>query len=61
MPLINCKVNLELTWSKNCVTTNSTGEGKFQIRETKLYVLIKDLDFHYVILIFLINMLGLFL
>ena len=31
MPLINCEVNLELTWSKDCVITNSTGAGKFQI------------------------------
>ena len=38
MPLINYEVNLELTWSKDCVITNSTGEGKFQITETKLYV-----------------------
>ena len=37
MPLINCKVNLILTWSKDCVITNSTGEGKFAITETKLY------------------------
>ena len=29
MPLINCEVELILTWSKNCVITNSTGEGKF--------------------------------
>ena len=38
MPLINCEINLILTWSKNCVITNSTGEGKFAITETKLYV-----------------------
>ena len=38
MPLINCEVNLILTWSKDCVITNSTGEGKFEITETKLYV-----------------------
>ena len=38
MSLINCEVNLELTWSKDCVITNSTGEGKFQITETRLYV-----------------------
>ena len=31
MPLINCEVNLLLTWAKDCVITNSTGE-------TKLYV-----------------------
>ena len=38
MPLINCEVNPILTWSKDCVITNSTGEGKFAITETKLYV-----------------------
>ena len=38
MPLINCGVNLILTWSKDCVITNSTSEGKFAITETKLYV-----------------------
>ena len=38
MPLINCEVNLELTWPKDCLITNCTGEGKFQITETKLYV-----------------------
>ena len=38
MPLINCEVNLILTWSTNCVITNSTGAGTFEIRDTKLYV-----------------------
>ena len=38
MPLINWEVNLELGWSKDCVITNSTGERKFQITQTKLYV-----------------------
>ena len=38
MPLINCEFNLILTWSKDFVITNSTGEGKFAIIETKLYV-----------------------
>ena len=38
MPLINCEVNLILTWSKDCVITNSTGEEKFAITEAKLYV-----------------------
>ena len=38
MPLINCEVELMLTLSKDCVITNSTGAGKFQITETKLYV-----------------------
>ena len=35
---INCEINLILTWSKDCVITCSTGEGKFAITETKLYV-----------------------
>ena len=38
MPLINCEVELMLKWSKDSVITNSTGEGKFVITETKLYV-----------------------
>ena len=44
MPLINCEVNLELPWSKNCVITSSTGEGKFQITETNLYVSVVTLS-----------------
>ena len=38
MPLTNCEVNLILRWSNDCVVTNSTGEGKFEITKTKLYV-----------------------
>ena len=38
MPLINCEVNLILTWSKDCVITNSEGEAKFAITDKKLYV-----------------------
>ena len=38
MPLINCEVSLILTWSSNCVITNSTGSGEFEITDTKLYV-----------------------
>ena len=37
-PLINCEVEPMLTWSKYCVITSSTGEGKFEITETKFYV-----------------------
>ena len=36
MPLINCEVNLILTWSKDCVICSATGETKFTITETKL-------------------------
>ena len=38
MPLINCEVNLISTWSRDCVITNSTGAGRFEITDTKLYV-----------------------
>ena len=38
MPLINCEVNLILTWSSTCVITNYTGDGTFEISDTKLYV-----------------------
>ena len=37
-PLINCEVNLILTWSSTCVITNSNGAGTFAITDTKLYV-----------------------
>ena len=36
--MINCQVNLILTWSKDCVISSATGETKFAITETKLYV-----------------------
>ena len=35
MPLINCEVNLILTWSPACVISSATGETKFKITETK--------------------------
>ena len=38
MPLINCKVKLDLTWSSTCVITNSIGAGRFEITDTILYV-----------------------
>ena len=37
-PLINCEVNLILTWSSTCVTTNYNGAGTFAITDAKLYV-----------------------
>ena len=36
--LINCEVNIILTWSPTCVISSATGETKFKITETKLYV-----------------------
>ena len=47
MSLINCEVNLILTWSSTCVTTNSTGAGKFTITDTKLYVSVATLSTNY--------------
>ena len=44
MPLINCEVNLILTWSSICVITNSTGAGSFEITDTKLYVPVATLS-----------------
>ena len=38
MPLINCEVNLMLTWSSTCAITKSTGVGRFAINGAKLYV-----------------------
>ena len=52
MPLINCEINLILTWSKNCVLIDTKirdAEGgnpairaptnaKFKITDTKLYI-----------------------
>ena len=38
MPLINCKVNLILTWLSTCFITNSTGAGRFAIIDRIIYV-----------------------
>ena len=46
MPLINCEVNLILTWSSTCVITDSHGAGTFAITDTKLYVPIVTLSTH---------------
>ena len=43
MPLINYEVSLFLVWSSTCVITNSTGEGRFKITDTKLFVLVVTL------------------
>ena len=52
MPLINCKVNLELSWTKNFAVYGSDAydvadnnrETTFKITSTKLYVLIVTLS-----------------
>ena len=38
MSLIDCEVNLILTWSLTCVIANCTGTRTFSILEIKLYV-----------------------
>ena len=38
MPLINCKIKLNLTWKKECVLSTGAGETVFIINDTKLYV-----------------------
>ena len=40
MLLINCEVNLILTWSNDCVITNSEGDAKFAITETNFMFLL---------------------
>ena len=38
MPLINCGVNLILTWCENCAISSATRATKFEIEDTKIYV-----------------------
>ena len=54
MPLINCKVELKLKWTKNCVlaaagadiidNNNNNANIIFTIKDTKLYVLVVTLS-----------------
>ena len=44
MPLINCKVELSLTWNPNCVLSNLVGASTFTITDAKLYVPIVTLS-----------------
>ena len=38
MPLINCKIKLNLTWKKECVLSTADDDAVFIINDTKLYV-----------------------
>ena len=38
MPLINCKIKLNLTRKKKCILSNQRGDAVFIINDTKLYV-----------------------
>ena len=41
---MNCEINLILTWSEDCVISSTTGETKFKITGTKLYVPVATLS-----------------
>ena len=50
MLLINCEINLILTWSENCVniyTNVSNQNPTFEITEAKLYVTVVTLSTQY--------------
>ena len=38
MPLINCRVELSLTWNENCILTSLVGNFAFTITDAKLYI-----------------------
>ena len=38
MPLISCKIKLNLTWKKECVLSIGAGDAVFIINDTKMYV-----------------------
>ena len=38
IPLINCKIKLNLTWKKECVLSTDAGNAVFIINDTKMYV-----------------------
>ena len=44
MLLINCEINLILTWSKKCVLSNDTKTTTFAITDTKLYLPVATLS-----------------
>ena len=48
MPLINCKISLELTWSENCILSANAGNNNdavtFTMTDAKLYMPIVSLS-----------------
>ena len=44
MPLINCKIKLNLTWKKECALSTDIGNAVFIINDTKLYVPVATLS-----------------
>ena len=47
MPLINCKIKLNLTWKKECVLSTDVGDAVFIINDTKMYVPVVTLSKEY--------------
>ena len=44
MPLINCKIKLNLTWKKECVLSTDNGNAVFIINDTEMYVQVVTLS-----------------
>ena len=44
MPLINCKIYLELNWVEDCILSNAEDSAKFAITDVKLHVSIVTLS-----------------
>ena len=44
MPLVNCKVYLELNWIEDCILSSAGNSAKFAIADTKLHVPIATLS-----------------
>ena len=44
IPLINCKIHLELNWIENCIWSNDRDSAKFKIMDAKLRVPIVNLS-----------------
>ena len=42
--MINCEVELSLTWSENCELSNVAGNSTFKITDAKLYVPVVNLS-----------------
>ena len=48
MPLINCKIKLNLTWKKECILSTAADDAVFIINDTKLYVPVVTLSKDYI-------------
>ena len=46
-PLINCEINLILTWSDKCVLSSDKKATTFALTDTKLYLLVVSLSTQY--------------